>query len=79
MTLNLVSNYISNVVNLWNPEVWHLSSIKILPISRFCEIDKEVAAQVIVKFFVNIRILEERRIHLSLCPNSSRRMIFIFG
>ena len=79
ITPNLGSKYISNLVKLWNPEVWHLSSIKILLMSRFCDIDKEGAAQVIVKFFVNIGILEERRSHLSLCPNTYNNVIFIFG
>ena len=78
ITPNLGSNYIPNVVNLWNPEVWHLISIKIIPMSRFHEIDKEGAAQVIVEFFVNIGILEERGSHLSLCPNAYNCVIFIF-
>ena len=64
---------------MWNPEVWHLSSIEILLMRRFCDIDKEGAAQVIVEFFVNIGILEECGSHLSLCPNAYNRVIFIFG
>ena len=79
MTLNLGSNYIPNIVNMCNPEVWRLSSIKILPMSRFCEVDKEGAAQVIIEFFVDIGILKECGGHLPLCPNACNRVIFVFG
>ena len=79
ITPNLGSKYILNVVKIWNPEVWHLSSIEILLMIRFCNIDKEGAAQVIVEFFVNIIILEKCGNHLSLCPNAYNRLIFIFG
>ena len=47
--------------------------------SRFRDIDKEVAAQVIVDFFVEIGNLEERGGKLSLCPKASIRVILIFG